>query len=135
MAQVYILVHSEARRRAKEAIDSAPDGWACRIGEPKRNEEQSAKFHALCTDAAKSNVEWMGKRRTKNQWKSLFISGHAIATGLDAEIVPGLEGEFLNIRESSADMGKKRAGSLIEYTQAWCVSNGVELNEFHQVAE
>jgi hypothetical protein len=45
------------------------------------------------------------------------------------EIVPGIEGEFVNIRESTAKMGVKRATSLIEYVLAFCASKGVELTE------
>jgi hypothetical protein len=35
-----------------------------------------------------------------------------------AEVIPGLEGEFVNIRESTAHMSKPRASSLIEYAVA-----------------
>jgi hypothetical protein len=69
----------------------------------------------------------MGKKLSLAQWKVLFISGHAVATGLGAEIVPGLEGEFVNIRESSAQMSVKRMASVIEYAIAWAVGNGVKL--------
>lgn len=127
--RTFILVHPEARKRAKEAIDQAPDGYAVRIGEARRNEEQSSRFHAICTDAEKSGFKWMGKARTKSEWKVLFISGHAVATGLGAEVIAGLEGEFLNIRESSSSMGKKRASSLIEYATAFCVSNEIPLSD------
>jgi hypothetical protein len=90
-----------------------------------RSLEQNDKFHALCEDLAKSAVEWQGKRRTKEQWKVLLVSGHAIATGEGAEMVPGLEGEFVNIRESTAQMSVKRSSSLIEYTQAFCAMREV----------
>lgn len=119
--------HPEARKRAHEAIDAAPDGWQVAVGEKVRGEDQSAKFHAMCGDIAKSGVKWAGKERTAAQWKVLMVSGHTVATGGSAEIVPGLENEFVNIRESTASMGKKRASSLIEYCLAWCANNGVKL--------
>lgn len=96
------------------------------IKEVKRHEEQNKKFHAMCGDVAKQAL-FAGKTLKPEQWKVLFISGHSIATGAGAEVVPGLEGEFVNIRESSAIMGVKRMASLIEYTLAWCVMNGVRL--------
>jgi len=40
-----------------------------------------------------------------------------------------LEGEFVNIRESSARMSVRRAASLIEYAIAYCASNGIALTE------
>lgn len=107
------------RDRALEAVRTAPDGFVVTVAEPTRNLEQNAKFHALCSDLAKSGREWMGKRRTAEEWKLLVVSGHAVATKQGADMVPGLEGEFVNLRESTASMSKSRISSLIEYTQAW----------------
>ena len=64
----------------------------------------------------------------------LFVSGHAIATGIGADVVPGLEGEFVNIRESTASMSKKRGSSLIEYVLAWCAENEVAINDDRMAA-
>lgn len=41
----------------------------------------------------------------------------------------GLEGEVINLRESTAHMSVRRLASLIEYVQAWAASNDVVLNE------
>ncbi len=122
--QSFRLVHSAARKMACEAVNNAPDGYECIVKERTRNGDQNAKFHAMLTDVSKQ-LQYMGKPRTPAQWKVLFISGHAIATGLGAEVVPGIEGEFLNIRESSAQMGVKRMASLIEYVMAYGSNNGV----------
>jgi hypothetical protein len=107
---------------ALDAVSKAPDGAILTIKDPTRTLEQNAMFHALCTEASMSCL-FMGKQIKAAQWKVLFISGHAIATGIGADIVPGLEGEFVNIRESSAQMGIKRMTSLIEYTQAYIANN------------
>jgi hypothetical protein len=98
------------------------------VGEPRRSLDQNAKFHAICEDVAKQKL-WMGKRLTKDQWKVLFVSGHSIATGSGAEVVPGLENEFVNIRESTAGMSKARLSSLVEYVLAWCAENEVEVRD------
>lgn len=121
------LVHQTARNLAKQAIDAAPDGWIVKLSEPTRSLDQSARFHAICGDIAKSGIQWAGKPRSAAQWKVLLVSGHAIATGAGAEIIPGLENEFVNVRESTALMSKKRGSSLIEYATAFAVSNGVKL--------
>ena len=115
---IYILAHPEARSGAMEAVKNAPDGYVVRIEPLKRSGEQNAKFHAICSDLAKT-AKWAGKQRTAAQWKVLLVSGHAMATGEGADIVPGLENEFVNIRESTALMTKKRGSSLIEYSQAF----------------
>lgn len=123
--RLFILAHAEARRRAGAAVADAPEGYSVAIAPPKRTSDQNAHFHALCSDLAKSPVEWAGKRRNAAQWKVLLVSGHATLTKEGAEIVPGLEGEFVNIRESTALMSIKRGASLIEYTLAFCTMHDV----------
>lgn len=58
-----------------------------------------------------------------------MVSAHKIATGGKAEMVIGLEGEVINLRESTAQMGVQRLASLIEYVQSWAVENEVKFND------
>lgn len=95
-----------------------------------RSLDQNAKFHALCHDLAQSGLTWAGKPRSLEQWKAILVSGHAVATGQGGEVIPGIEGEFVAIRESTAQMTKARSSSLIEYSLAFCAQNGIE-NEVH----
>lgn len=122
-----ILAHNVARQRALAAIADAQEGWVLTLTPPKRSGDQNSKFHALCGDLSRSELTWAGKRRSTAQWKVLLVSGHAVATKEGAEMVPGIEGEFVNLRESTAAMTKKRGSSLIEYTVAFCATNGVHM--------
>ena len=106
--------------------DSSP--FVIEIKLMTRNLEQNAKFHAMCGDFAKQ-ATYMGRKLTLAQWKVLFISGHAIATGIGADVVPGIEGEFVNIRESSAQMSVKRMSSLIEYVHAYAAEQSIQLSD------
>lgn len=128
--QYFVLSHDAARQRAAQAVMSAPDGFIVEIKEPNRSLEQNAKFHALCNDIAKSGYQFAGKPRKPSAWKVLLVSGHAVATDEGSEIVPGIEGEFVNIRESTASMSVKRGASLIEYTLAYCHANGIPTHEY-----
>lgn len=123
----FVLVHPMARANAIEAVRSAPDGHQVILKPHNRTLDQNAKFHALCSDLEKAKAQWAGKPRTAAEWKVLLVSGHAIATKEGAEIVPGLEGEFVNIRESTAAMSKSRGASLIEYTLAFCAGQGIQV--------
>jgi hypothetical protein len=93
-----------------------------------RSLDQNAKFHVLCSDFQRAKAQWAGKARTASEWKVLLVSGHAVATKEMAEIVPGLEGEFVNIRESTAAMSKARGSSLIEYTLAFGAQQGIRFS-------
>lgn len=127
--RIFVLAHEQARRNCAQFALTAPDGWRVVFDEPRRSLDQNAKFHALCSDIAMSGAQWAGKRRTAAQWKVLLVSGHAVITKEGADIVPGLEGEFVNIRESTAAMSKRRGASLIEYTLAFCAAQGVDVRD------
>jgi hypothetical protein len=118
------LVHKTARDRAIEAIRNAPDGWIVVVQEPTRTLEQNSLLHGLLQEL--DGKEWFGKPRSMLEWKVLTVSGHAIATGIGADVVPGLEGELVNLRESTAKMTVSRLSSLVEYIKAWMATHGAE---------
>lgn len=49
---------------------------------------------------------------------------------INYELVMRLEGELVNVRESTAKMGIKRMSSLIEYTVAWSELNQVRFGDW-----
>lgn len=125
--QFFVMAHDTARANAIRAVQQAPEGYVVEVRPSKRTTDQNAKFHALCSDLARAGVPWAGKPRKADEWKVLLVSGHAVATKEGADIVPGLEGEFVNIRESTAAMSKARGSSLIEYAVAFCASHDIEV--------
>ena len=129
MKKTVVLAGELQRRTAMTYVAEAPLGFRVEIREPKRTDGQNERFHAICGDIAKSGIEWAGKKRTAVQWKVLLVSAHAKATEEEFEIIPGLEGEFVNLRESTALMSIKRGSSLIEYSTAFAISKGVTLND------
>jgi NinB protein len=118
-----VLLDEDRRARAVTAVLQAQLGQVVTIKEATRNAEQSARLHAICTDLAKGGVQWLGKRRSTTDWKILLVSGHAVATRQGHEMLPGLEGEFVNLRESTAQMSKSRMSSLIDYATAWAAQH------------
>lgn len=126
MDKLTIRLNERTREQAAQAFVDAPDGWYLTLKPATRSDDQNAMLHSLFGHVAKQ-AKWLGRTLNAVQWKVLFISGHAVATGLGSDMVPGLEGEFANIRESSAQMGVARMASLIEYVLAWCANNGVRL--------
>lgn len=124
----FTLINELVTKNAIEAIRNSPHGSIVEIKNKKRSNMQNAIFHALCGDLAK-DLEFAGKKRSLESWKALLISGHAIATGNQGEVVAGLEGELVAIRESSAQMGVSRMNSLIEYSIAFATQNGVKLRD------
>lgn len=127
--KLYILATPQVRQIACQAIMQAPEGYAVRIGPAGRTLGQNARFHAICGDIARSKYPFQGKPRSSKTWKVIMVSAHATATKEGAEFTVGLEGEVINLRESTADMSKKRSSSLIEYVTAFCVKEGIPLRD------
>jgi len=127
--KTFILISDRIRSNAMAALLSADADSVVTISPKKRSNEQNGKLHAILTDLARSHVTWAGKRRSLDEWKALMISGHSVATNNGGEVIPGIEGEFVAIRESSASMSVGRAASLITYLLAFCDTNGVDLRE------
>lgn len=127
--KTFWLISPTVRANALHELAAAPDNYIVTIDEPTRTTPQNKMFHAICGDIAKSGLKFAGKPRSAKVWKVLLISAHAAATDEGNEVVPGLEGEFVNIRESSALMSVRRAASLITYTLAFCDTNGIPLTE------
>lgn len=116
-----------SRAAAKRAIDEAPDTYVAEIKERTRTSDQNAALHAMLSDIAKQK-EWAGKKRTLDDWKAIMVSAHRVALQQAGEVVPGIEGEFVQLRKSTAAMGVRELASLIDYVSAWCAANDVRLS-------
>ena len=132
MAVKFLLRDQRIRQNLIDYINQQPLNaefpLVVSFSDPDRTLPQNSLFHAICGDVSKQR-QWAGKRRNLSEWKVLFVSGHAVATGKPGEVVPGIEGEFCAIRESTSKMGIKRMNSLIEYTQAFAVSQNIQLRD------
>ena len=122
--RTFVLINEQVRRNAAAYCMVAPEGQFARFSDPTRTLEQNALMHGCFGDIAKQ-AKYLGRVLVMPQWKTLLISGHAVATGLGVDMVPGIEGEFVNIRESSANMSVGRMSSVIEYSLAYGAMNGV----------
>jgi hypothetical protein len=113
-----VITGEVARKAICRYVLAAPDGYVVKVGPESRSDAQNRMLHPLLTDISKQ-CEWMGKKRPMLQWKTIMVSAHSIATGSPAEMVIGIEGEVVNLRESTAAMSKARFSSLMEYVLAW----------------
>jgi NinB protein. len=129
MAQYFTIRDERILANCFAAIRGAGPNARVTIAPEQRSGGQNAMFHAICGDLAKSDLTFAGKRRSLEEWKALLVSGHSVATGTGGEVIPGIEGEFVAIRESTSRMSVARASSLIEYALAYCGMNGVQLTE------
>jgi hypothetical protein len=113
-----------------QQIHALEVGDQVRVGPPDRLLVQNARFHAMCGDVARQS-KYMGRTLSLAQWKVLLISAFTIESGEEADMVPGLTGEYVNLRESTALMSIRRIASLIEYVACWGAENGITFKERH----
>lgn len=125
MRQTFIMAHAEARRRAIQAVQDAPEGYVVQIGEPKRSLAENSLLHALITEISKK-IEWAGKPRDVETWKRLLVAAWCRATGESIEILPALDGHGVDIVPArTSKLTKKECADLIEFVYAWGAENGI----------
>lgn len=118
--RTFILgAHPEARRRAVQAVQEAPQGWAVTVGEPTRSLEQNSLLWPLLTEISRQ-VKWDGETMTKEEWKDWFT-----AALKKQRMVRGMEGGIVFIGTSTSRMGKREFSELIELIYAFGAQQGV----------
>ncbi len=120
MSGYYRLAHTEARRRACEAIQNAPDGYIVRITEPTRNLDQNAALWAMLGDVSRQ-VDWYGRKLSPEDWKNVFS-----ASLRKLEVVPNLDGTgFVALGQSTSKMTKREFSDLLALIDAFAAERGV----------
>ncbi len=123
MRRTFHLVHKQARQRALEALQDAPDGYVVTIHEPTRNLEQNAALWAALSDISKQ-VEWYGQRLTPEEWKDVFT-----ASLKRQKVVPGLDGGFVVFGLSTSKMGKSEFSQLLDLAYAFGAEKEVKFHD------
>lgn len=85
------------------------------------------KFHAMCDDIAMAMPPMYGKKRTLEDWKSVFIGA------VDKqEWLVGLDGSLVPYRKSSENFSRKKYCDLIQTAQVFGDENLVEWSDRSQ---
>jgi hypothetical protein len=126
----YIIETKQDKRKLLSRLTKADiDNCEVIIKKRVRTIPMNSRLHAILTEVANSDLTFAGKRRSMLEWKAIFVSGHAVATSgdSDAELVEGIEGEALQLRESTATMSVARSSSLMEYISAYAADKGLRV--------
>lgn len=124
MKQTFVLVHTEARKRALAAVQTAPDGFVTIVCEPTRNLDQNAALWAILHEISEQ-VVWHGRKLSPESWKHIFT-----ASMKKMDVVPNLEGTgFVALGLSTSKMSKREFSDLLELIAAFAAERGIELGE------
>ena len=93
------------------------------ITPPTRSLDQNARLWAMLSDVARS-VVWHGRTLSSDEWKCIFS-----AALKRQDVVPGIDGGFVVMAQSTSQMTIKEMTDLQELITAFGVDHGVKFNE------
>lgn len=121
--RTFILAHEQARRNAVRFVAEAPAGYCVTVSEPSRNLGQNAAMWAMLTDVSEQ-VVWHGRKLSPESWKHIFTSSLK-----KQDVVPGLDGGFVVLGQSTSSMTKHEMSDLLELIQAFGAQHDVHFNQ------
>jgi hypothetical protein len=116
-----IVLNHKTRQKAVILVASSPDGYVVTVKEPKRSTQQNALLWSLLK-LVSDNVIWHGQKLTPEEWKHVFTAGLK-----KQKVVPGIDGGFVVIGQSTSAMGVKDLNELIELVFYFCEERRVKI--------
>jgi hypothetical protein len=129
-------MHSTTLHNAQQGYDTLAKLWAwakprllqgqkltLSVGEEKRTSEQNRLLWAMLGDVSRQ-VVWHGQRLAPEDWKHVFS-----ASLKKQRVVPGLDGGFVVLGQSTSRMSKAEFSELVELIQAFGAQQGVEFSD------
>lgn len=122
MKKVFILSHSEARRRAAQHCMEAPEGQSVVFSDPNRSTAQNACLWSLLSEISEQ-VVWHGRKLDSESWKHIFSSSLK-----KQDVVPNLDNTgFVVLGQSTSRMTKFEMSEMLELITAFALQQCVKL--------
>ena len=119
----FILAHDTARKLAAAQCQLAPDGYVVEIKPPTSTLEQSARMWAMLNEVSRQ-VVWHGRKLTSEEWKIIFS-----AALKKQEVIPGIDGGFVAMGQSTSKMTKREMADLMTLIEAFGAQHDVKFSE------
>lgn len=127
MKRVFILAHAEARSRALQAVQDAPEGYAITVSEPNRNLNQNAAQWPIL-QAFADQMQWPVNGRmvwlTADEWKDILTAAFERET---VRVAMGLDGGMVMLGSRTSEFSKKRFGEWLEFLHATAADREIDL--------
>lgn len=100
------------------------------VKDKQRSNEQNEKYHAIIGDIAKQ-AQHMGAKWSAEDWKRMLVWQYCKNNQLDCgKVIPSLDMTgIVQLGIQTRKFTKEQASEFVEFLQAWCATNGIELNE------
>ncbi len=121
--QFFIIVNEAVRERAIKWLRDLPIGMVAEFKEVSRSLAQNAAMWPALNDVSRQ-VEWAGKKRTREQWKDIFTGSL-----FKGELVPNIDSMgVIALGVKTSTLSKKDFCELLEYIYAFGALRGVEFS-------
>jgi hypothetical protein len=111
------------RRHVAEQVANLPEGFVIKAGPPTRSLESNAAMWAMLADISEQ-VVWHGRKLDTTSWKHVFTSSLK-----KQDVVPGLDGGFVVLGQSTSAMSKQEMSDLLELMAAFGAQQGVQFKQ------
>ena len=124
---LFILAHQEARRRAIQAVQDAPDGYMVRVTEPTRTlDDNAAQWPIL--QAFSDQLEWPvnGKmvKMSPDEWKDVLTAAFMRET---VRLAMGLDGGVVMVGQRTSKFTRSQWREWKAFLKATAADRGVTL--------
>ena len=119
MKPTYTIMHADSRRFIAQQVMQAPVGHVVTISEATRSNDQNRLLWPLLGCLAKQ-VDWHGQKLSDDDWKNVLTSSLK-----KQRVVPGIDGGFVVMGQSTSKMGKAEFSELVELTLAFGAQHNV----------
>ena len=127
MKRTYRLVHPEARKRAREDLETAQDGDVVTFSEATRNLDQNAAQWPIL-DAFAKQLKWPVNGQmvtmTADEWKDVLSAAFKRET---VRVAMGLDGGMVMLGLRTSKMGKREFSEWLDFLNATAALRGVRL--------
>lgn len=127
MKKRFILVHTQAREGAIEAIRSAPDGFVCEIKPATRSLDQNAAQWPIL-DAFSKQLQWPVNgsmcQLSPDEWKDILTAAFRKES---PRLAQGLDGGVVMLGQRTSKFSKREFSDWLEFLHAVAVSRDVKL--------
>ena len=98
------------------------------VKDASKSRDQEEKYHAIIGDIAKQ-AQHMGAKWSAEDWKRMLVWQYCKDNQLDCgKVIPSLDMTgIVQLGIQTRKFTKEQASEFVEFLQAWCATNGIEL--------
>ena len=127
--QVFRLSHSEARRRALEAVKTAPDGQIVTVADPTRSLDQNAAQWPILTAFARQ-LQWpvngVLEYLSPEEWKTILTSAFRQE---QPRVAQGYGGGMVMLGHRTREFTKQEFSDWLDFLNAVAIELQVDIRE------